>query len=201
MRYPVIISDIGGVIVHFDTDRLVQQVSQLVHRSFDEVQGVIYHKELLLPFELGRMAPRAYYDGLTQRLALPWTYEQFVRVWNDIFTENQEMAQIIERLRVKHRLVALTNTNLLHLAHLKSSIPTLSLFESVIASCEVGFYKPERQMYTFALEQAGVQPHEAIYIDDRPELVEAGRSLGLMGIRFESGQQLEHDLRQLGLNF
>lgn len=200
MRYAAVICDLGGVVVHFDTDRVIHQVSQLVQRSFEEVQRVVYDKALLLPFELGRIRPQDYYQGLKTALAIPWSYEQFARIWNDIFSENGDVVWMINRLRERYRLLALTNTNELHLAYLKAHIPALSCFERIIASCDVGLRKPDPQIYFLALKEAGVRPDETVYIDDRPELVDAGRSVGLIGIRYESGPQLEHDLRQLGFN-
>ena len=200
MRYTLVICDLGGVVVHFDSDRIIHQMAQLIGRSFDEVQRVVYHPDLLLPFELGRIRPEAYYQGLKEKLQIPWTYEQFVRIWNDIFSENRDVVWVVERLRARHRLLALTNTNELHLAYLKAAVPSLSLFEAVIASCEVGLRKPDPQIYFLALERAGVRPQEVVYIDDRPELVDAGRSVGVVGVRFENSQQLEHDLRQIGFN-
>lgn len=200
MRYAVVFFDLGGVVVHVDSDRLIHQVAQLVGRSFEEVQRVVYHEELLLPFELGRIKPQAYYEGLKARLTLRWTYGQFLRAWNDIFSENQDVSWLLRRLRERHRLIALTNTNELHMSHIKAAIPSFSLFHDCIASCEVGLRKPDPQMYRLAIERARVQPGTAVYIDDRPELVEAGRGAGLTGIRFEDSRQLEADLRQLGLN-
>lgn len=199
MAYEVVISDLGGVVVDFNADRLVHQVSALLGRSFEEVQAVIYHDELLLPFELGQIEPQAYYEGLKTRLQLSWTYGQFVRAWNDIFTENYEVTQLLRRLHSRYRLIALSNTNTLHIAHIKSSISSLDLFDDWVTSCEVGLRKPDREIYLFALRRAGVMPQAAVYIDDRPELVEAGRRVGLTAIRCESSAQLERDLRRLGL--
>ncbi len=200
MNYSLVICDLGGVAVHFDADRLVHQAAQLIGKPFDEVQAAVYHKELLLPFELGDLKPVAYYERLKERLKLSWTFEQFTRIWNDIFSENQDVAGLIERLRHRYTLLALSNTNELHITHMRATIPSLSKFTYVIASCEVGLRKPDPRIYALALERAGVRAHEAVYIDDRPELVDAGRSVGLVGIRFENSQQLEHDLRQLGFN-
>ena len=200
MAYQVVISDLGGVVVEFNADHIVHQMAQLVGRSFDEVQQAVYDKELLLPFELGRVSPQAYYEGLTQRLKLPWTFEQFARAWNNIFIENRDVTGMLERLRKRHTLVALSNTNALHIEYIKQSFPALACFSHWIASCDVGFRKPDPQIYQLALQRAGVRASEAIYIDDRPELVEAGRAVGLTAIRFESGPQLEQDLRAAGLN-
>lgn len=199
--YQLVIFDIGGVIVDCDTDRLIHQVAQLLHRSFEEVQAVIYHEALLLPFELGQIKPQTYYEGLRERLKLPWTYAQFVRVWNDIFTENDEVRAIVQRLRAGYKLSALTNTNELHIEYLRATIPSLALFETVTASCEVGLRKPDPHIYRLALTRAGMAAGQAVYVDDRPELVEAGKVVGLTGIRFENSRQLERDLQATGLRF
>ena len=199
MQYPLVIFDLGGVVVDVESDRLVHQVSQLLGRSFEEIQQAVYHEELLLPFELGRITAMAYYEGLKKRLTLPWTYEQFVRAWNDIFRENVDVTHIMQRLRKRHKLIALSNTNVLHLERIKN-IPSLSIVEDWIASCDVGLRKPDPKIYFLALERTKVLPRDAVYIDDRPELVDAGRSIGLTGVHFQSSKQLEEDLQSIGLN-
>ena len=200
MQYQLVLCDLGGVVVDVESDRMVHQISQLLGRSFEDVQQAVYHKDLLLPFELGRINAKAYYDGLKKSLTLSWTYEQFVRAWNGIFRENIETTAILQRLRKRHRLFALTNTNELHLSYIRSNVPSLSVIEHWVASCDVGLRKPDPGIYLLALERAGVRPSEAVYIDDRPELVDAGRSVGLTAVRFESSRQLEQDLQAIGLN-
>jgi HAD superfamily hydrolase (TIGR01509 family) len=79
-------------------------------------------------------------------------------------------------------------------------MPSLTVFDHWVASCEVGLRKPDPQIYLLALRQAGVGARAAIYVDDRPELIEAGRGAGLTAIRFESGPQLEQELRAVGVN-
>jgi len=200
MAIELVFFDLGGVVVEVESDRLVHQVSQLLGRSFEDVQEVVYHQELLLPFELGHISGPVYYEGLKQRLSLPWTYEQFASAWNGIFSENREVLRIMERLTAQHTLMALTNTNALHLQHIKTTIPALSsFFHDWVASCDVGFRKPDPEIYRLALKRGGVRPESVVYIDDRPELVEAGRRVGLHAIRFENSEQLTTELRSFGI--
>ena len=196
--YELILFDLGGVVVEVESDRLLHQVSQLIGRSFEDVSRAVYDEDLLLPFELGRIGPRQYYEGLTARLSLPWTYEQFVRAWNDMLRENPAVTGLAQRLSRHHRLMALSNTNVLHLNRIKA-IPTLAVLHDWVASCDVGLRKPDPQIYRLAIQRAGARPERTIYIDDRPELVDAGRSAGLTAVRCESAAQLERDLRALGL--
>ena len=201
MAYTLAIFDLGGVVVEVESDRLVSQVSQLVGVPFDAVRAAVYHEELLLPFELGRITATAYYEGLVAQLKIPWTYDQFVRAWNGIFRENAETVALMRRLRQHHRLVALTNTNKLHLAHIQSTLSSPNVFDQWFASCDLGFRKPDAAIYQLVLKRTGVNPHEAVYVDDRPELIEAGQQVGLTAIRFESVRQLEADLRKAGVAF
>ena len=200
MAFELVMFDLGGVALEVESDRLVHQVAQLMGRTFEEVQRAIYDEELLLPFELGRITPQAYFEGLKKRLRLSWTYAQFVRAWNNIFNENRDVTQLMQRLRKRHKLLALSNTNVLHLEYIKSSFPALAIFDHWVASCDVGLRKPDPKIYLLALERAGVRPAAAVYIDDRPELVEAGRGAGVTAIRFENGEQLAQELRAAGLN-
>ena len=55
----------------------------------------------------------------------------------------------------------------------------LGHFDQVTFSCELGILKPEREIYEYALRGLGVAPAEALFLDDRPENIEAARGLGL----------------------
>jgi len=200
MAAELVIFDLGGVVVHSESDRLIHQVAQLLGRDFDDVQQAVYDRELLEPFEVGAITPQAYYEGLRSSLGLSWVYDQFVQAWNGILSENSEVAALVRRLKPSHRLAALTNTNTLHLDYIKSACPVMALFERVVASCESGCRKPQPEIYRLVLERAGVAPRDAVFIDDRPEFVEAGLAVGLRAIRFERVGQLEEALRGEGLD-
>lgn len=200
MAFRLILSDLGGVVVECETDRIMHHVAQLIGRSFDEVQEAVYDRELLFAFELGKLNAQGYYEGLRGKLTLPWTYEQFVRSWNDMIREKPEVTRLLPALRKTCRLMALTNTNELHLNYIKTGVRSLAVFDDWIASCDVGVRKPDPAIYQLALHRADVPARDTVYIDDRPELVEAGRAMGLTAIRFESAEQLAGELRRLGLN-
>ena len=198
-RHEAVLFDLGGVVFDVDSDRLLHYVAQTLGKTFEDVERVIYDPKLLLPFELGTISPQAYYEGLRERLGLGWPYEQFVRMWNGLFTPKPDVVNLIGRLSRGYKLLALTNTNDLHIRYIRQSFPALGVFHDWIASSDVGMRKPMPEIYALALQRAGTKPERAIYIDDRPELVEAGRRAGLHAIRFESGSQLEEELKRLGV--
>lgn len=185
-------------MVEVDSDRLVHQAAQLTGKTFDDVQKVVYQQDILLPFELGKISPQEYFERLKAALKLRWTYEQFSRAWTEIFRENIDTTAILARLKKRHKLFALTNTNVLHLEWIQRNVPSLQCFDGWIASCDAGMRKPDPEFYQHALKVTGARPEQTIYIDDRPEMVEAGKGAGLIALRFQSAKQLEQDLQAVG---
>jgi putative hydrolase of the HAD superfamily len=57
-----------------------------------------------------------------------------------------------------------------------------SIFEHIVYSHEVGLAKPDSRIYALACDRVGVAPHEAVFIDDRPENVAAAREFGMHAI-------------------
>jgi HAD superfamily hydrolase (TIGR01509 family) len=68
-------------------------------------------------------------------------------------------------------------------------------------SFELGAAKPEPAIYLRCLESLGVEPGEAIFVDDRRENVEAGRALGIEAMLFEGEDALSAELGRLGLDW
>ena len=76
----------------------------------------------------------------------------------------------------------------------------LSLFHLVVESSKVGARKPEARFYRLALEQLGIEPQQAVYLDDLGINLKPARALGMATIKVESPEQALADLeRVLGL--
>ena len=59
----------------------------------------------------------------------------------------------------------------------------LSTMQGVTFSCDLGVLKPDPRIYQATLSQLGVQPEEAIFVDDIPEKLEGATRLGVKGIQ------------------
>ncbi|MBW2583665.1 MAG: HAD-IA family hydrolase, partial [Deltaproteobacteria bacterium] len=59
-----------------------------------------------------------------------------------------------------------------------------------------GMIKPDPAAFKLTLERLGVEPGEAVFIDDTPEHVEAARKLGIQGIIFTTAGALKDDLKK-----
>ena len=72
-------------------------------------------------------------------------------------------------------------------------------FDHVVNSSEVGYIKPQAEIYEAALRTAGVDPDEAFFVDDSAKNVVAARALGIEGHVFDNPEGLKQALLSVGL--
>jgi putative hydrolase of the HAD superfamily len=89
-------------------------------------------------------------------------FEVFFAVRNEV-TPYPDVLPALERLRVRYRLMSLSNGN----ADL-ARIGLDGFFESSIGAREAGVAKPDRRIFDLLLERAGLEPHEIVYVGDEP---------------------------------
>jgi epoxide hydrolase-like predicted phosphatase len=70
-------------------------------------------------------------------------------------------------------------------------------FDLIIGSGDIGVMKPDSRIYRLALEGLGVQPGEAVFVDDFIENINGAHALGMQAIHFLNPAQTMGDLRAL----
>lgn len=74
----------------------------------------------------------------------------------------------------------------------------LPLMDGGILSYQEKLIKPDPAIYELLLARYGLKASECVFLDDMSRNVEAARKLGIEGIRFQSREQAQEELRRLG---
>lgn len=72
-------------------------------------------------------------------------------------------------------------------------------FREIVVSGDEKLVKPDPAIYHLALDRFGLQPHEAVFIDDNEANVLAARALGIHAIHFTDVASTRSELADLGL--
>lgn len=202
-KFRAIIFDIGRVVVRLDISRAVAGLAQGISLSPVDIWSAITHDPRWPDWQEGRMTPRDWHLHLSKRLGGSLSFEQFTDAWNRTIDPVPILEDsLFEKLSKRYRLALLSNTDPIHVAHLESAFDFIRHFpkSARIYSCVVGASKPHALIYREALRATKAHAKEAIYIDDIPAYVEAAQRLGMAGVVFSSPDQLEGDLRALGVH-
>ncbi len=180
--------DIGNVILKFDFSIGVKRIQDRCSKvGADEILSSI--ADLTHELEAGRIDTPSYVKAASERLGFSGSEDDFIRAFEDIFTLNSKMEELILQLNKNgHRLYLLSNTNGIHVPFFTKEYPVFTHFLGAIYSHEVKSMKPEAAIYEAAITQFDLNPENTIYIDDAEVNVIAGRDTGLKGIQYDHDQ-------------
>ena len=201
-KFRAIIFDIGRVLLRVDVSRAMDGLASGLSLTPQDVWSAIEKDPRWLDWQEGRISPRDWHLHLTKRLGASLTFEQFCEVWNRALDPNPIHSEsFIEKLSRNYRLALLSNTDAIHMSNEDARFPFFRFFPIRIYSHRVGASKPDPLIYRAALQACKVQAEQAVYIDDVPAYAEAAQRLGMTAIAFQSPEQLQSDLRNLGIQF
>jgi len=199
-----LIFDFGNVVAYFDYRKACERLGRHLGLSGDaflERVKSLGFTPLVQQYESGRIGAEEFSSEMCKLAGIEVPHEEFATAWADIFSLNEPVARLITYLRSEgYRLVLGSNTNDLHAAQFRHQFAdTLSHFDKLILSFEVGHLKPTTRFYEACVSAAGYAPDCCVFIDDLPENVDGARAAGLRGIVFRDLPSLLDELQQLGV--
>ncbi|MDG2304508.1 MAG: HAD-IA family hydrolase [Candidatus Binatia bacterium] len=178
--------------MHFDFARTKARLSESSAAEGDPLELLAPLKQRL---EIGEIDGAAFVAEGISILGYRGSAEEFRSIWEDIFTPNAAMWETITTARDRYRLVLLSNTSEIHKQSLFRDFEIFESFEDGVYSYSSRCAKPDPEFYRTAIETLGLRPAETLYVDDRPENVDAGRRAGFLSVYYDP-QQHERFLRE-----
>ena len=197
-----VISDLGNVIIFFDNHIFFKKISDYCPFSAEEIAGaVLDHLDIIRSFDTGKLTSNEFYAKAKKILKAEIEYYPFFSIYNDVFSLNSPILEILKRLKPRYKLLLLSNTDAMRFGFVRRKFPEILIFDDYVLSYEVGHLKPHPRIYDVAIEKSQVKADECLFIDDREENIEAATRLGMKVIHFGPQTGLEAELREHGLSF
>ena len=196
-----VILDYGEVLCHLpatDTIERLAAMFQMDPRTFLPI-----YLETRAPYDRGDVLPSEYWQEFATRAGVIIGEDEIeqarrldLELWSQI---NNAMILWVQQLHAAgFKTAILSNMPADMATHMRKHFAWLSYFDHHIFSGEVRSVKPEPAIYQHCIDALGVQPAEALFIDDREINLEQARAAGIRTIRFQSVEQLRDELQSLG---
>jgi putative hydrolase of the HAD superfamily len=196
-----ILIDLDGVLRVWNpaNDLEAEQASDLPSGA---IWKAAFSSDLLLPAITGQISDDGWRRQVTDRLRFGYPnadVDKAVRLWSASCGEvNQEVLEVIRACRKKVRVALITNAT----SRLPLDLGRLKLtneFDHIINSSEVGYVKPQAEIFYAGLGAVGVSAQECLFVDDNAEHVAAASRLGLVGHVYVGLGHLREELNRAGL--
>jgi len=194
-KYPVIVSDLGNVILPFDYQTAVNKL-ELIEKGLED-KFLTYLKsnyELHRKNERGDITSGEFIRIMVRALDYKVSQEEFCNIYSKIFIVNEQLVSLLAELHKKYTLILLSNTNKIHRDYGWGDYPFLKYFDKLILSYEVHAVKPEPEIYKAVEAYTQAPPEKHLFIDDIAEYAEAARKLGWDAIQYINFKKLEMEL-------
>ena len=198
MTIKVVIFDLGGVLVRTEFPQVRHRLEKQLGLEPRTLDRVIWGGEDWELAQTGDITYEEYWTrvGATLGFSTPQEISDFRREYFSGDRVDQELVDLIRELRHRYRIGLLSNAPDKLDTWLEDNWGIKQLFDAIVFSAQVGMVKPDPRMFHLILDQLGVLPEEALFIDDYPRNIDAALGLGMKAIRFTSTAALKDELRR-----
>ena len=162
-----------------------------------------YYWKYRLDYDRGTLTGRTYWQTICRDTGVSLIVEQVdslieqdILHWVGL---NSVMLNWVTRVRAAGMKIAiLSNMGEDLLAHMLKHFVWLNDFDHLTWSCELDMVKPEAAIYRHTLKKLGVEPGEALFLDDKAENIEGARRIGIHALLFRDALTLQADLERAG---
>jgi len=200
-RIRAVIFDFGEVLSYPPPQETIAAISSLLHVTPDKFREFYYAERHR--YDRGELMPEQYWQAVARdagtRLTaenIEWLRRTDVEMWSQV---NPQMLEWAAQLRSQGvQTAVLSNMHADMVKSLRANLAWIRDFPCVVLSAEVGFAKPDAEIYQHCLTCLQVPAGEALFIDDKPRNTQAAEGLGIAAICAAAPERIREQLQEAG---
>jgi len=199
MAIRALLFDYGGVLIHMVNETPRRQLAERLGVSLLELYRAVFDSPAATQAVLGQITAAELWESVADDLGVPRSQVSGL-YWQFWAADglNLDVIEYIRTLRRKRKagytIGLLSNANDDLRAMLTERWQIAGLFDEMVISAEVKDAKPNPSIYRLALERLGVEPAEAVFLDDVAQNVESAQAAGLFAVQYKTWRQARRDL-------
>lgn len=190
-----IVFDFGCVIVDLDKHKCIEALDAIGAHTISSYVDECRQTDMFQALEMGTIGVAEFCDEIRQRApGCTATDAEIAHAWGSLLTGIPvERLQRVERLHRHYRTLLLSNSNPVHwdksVAEFfpKAGHEPDYYFDNIFLSYKLHMTKPDRQIFTTLLHDAGIEPGETLFVDDSLANCQAAEQLGIRTLHVTSG--------------
>ncbi|MBB6097018.1 HAD superfamily hydrolase (TIGR01509 family) [Deinobacterium chartae] len=184
--------DWGGVFTLGTFDgRATARVAERYGLDLEQVR-VSYFRHIHR-LEVGEWSLPQFWEVFAAEIGAQAPYAEFEELYLGSVLENPAMYDFLPTISPEYRVGLLSNNYPVVSDHLKKD-PRWARFDAMVFSNEIGHKKPAPEAFLALAELLGVEPAQAVFVDDVQENLDAASQLGFATILYTTHERFLEDL-------
>lgn len=182
-----LILDYGGVISLPQNPENVTNILRLMDRDYQSFYSAYLRQRA--QYDRAQISGDQYWRDLLLQCGLdPVDFDTAHLIQEDVVSWTQINPAVIQFITEKRsqigKLAMISNMTVDTLAYMRVHFGWLGLFDDLCFSCDLGFSKPDREIYETCLRRLRLSPQECLFVDDSARNVQGAAESGLHAIHF-----------------
>jgi putative hydrolase of the HAD superfamily len=197
MQLKAIIFDYGNVLSEPQGRAEIEAMAALFEAPVDVFEKAYWRDRLA--YDAAGLTPPAYWNAVGEQLSHALSGREFERaIALDSRSWGYPRAVVVKWAKALSaagmRTAVLSNMPVALREYVENDCPWMPRFDQRTYSCDLGLAKPAPEIFRHCLNGLGVDPGEALFLDDRMENVRAARDLGIHALEFRSPEQVQCEM-------
>jgi putative hydrolase of the HAD superfamily len=178
----IVLFDLGGVLFDFGGVPAMKKLAAI--DDDEEIWSRWLTCRWVRAFERGDCSPDAFADGMVADWDLPIDADEFLasfRSWLGGPLDGAE--ELVADTKAVLPVGCLSNTNSVHWADTEGKWGVLHEFDVRFLSFEMGYVKPDREIFELVAQTLGSKPHRILFLDDNRINTDAAHEAGFQAVR------------------
>lgn len=190
--------DFGGVLMRTEDATPRTQLAQEYGLSRRALEELLWGDEAAVQATIGAVSARQHWQKVVERMGaadgrLAEIQERFFG--GDYI--DQDLIAWIRELQQHYKTGLISNAFDDLRPFLQEQLKIADAFDVLIISAEEGIKKPQAEIYQNALLRLGVEPRQAVFVDDFLENVKAAQAVGMYAVHFRAPGQARAEVQRL----
>lgn len=193
-----VIYDFGEVLSYPPPRETITEMAELLHITSQKFRDFYYAERQ--DYDRGVLTAEQYWQAVARDAGAQLTAEQIewlrrtdVAMWSNV---NPQMLNWAGQLRSQGiQTAVLSNMHDDMAKSIHAGFEWIRDFACFVLSAEVGFAKPDTEIFQLCLERLQVTANQALFIDDKPRNTRAAEELGMAAICADSPQSIREQLQ------
>ena len=160
-------------------------------RHFNDEESDRIKAEIVSLGDVGALTEEETYQRISERTNIP--PEQIEKEWMELVVINEDLVSFVKEIRNKYPIYLLSNAIGPFLTRILQQYGLYDLFDKIYISSEMKIAKPDPAFYQYVLKDLGLEPADAVMIDDNPANIAGAAACGIDGILFSSNDAFRRE--------
>ncbi len=200
-----LVFDIGNVLVDIDYDVMVAEFQKLAREDFGQLVSYSHQYPVFDLMDKGQLSSTEFREALRKYLKHGVSDMEIDQAWDSILIAYPtDKFMLLRELKKRYRTFALSNTNELHIKAFNGAVNKkfgekdfAAFFNAAYYSNEIGYRKPDKEIYEYIMEKESLIPSETFFVDDKEENIIPAKALGWQAYQLKERDKLNDLLIEL----